>query len=140
MKKIVISGSAKLSKELEHWNRWWQKSGFEVLYCPELIDSNVDFSKAYKETYEHFYKSLLNSDLLFLMNENKNGQEGYIGAQTFAEASYAITNNLIGNKKIIEVVILKMPSKEISCYQEIAIWLKLGWAVLFDERKSSGDN
>lgn len=133
MNKIVISGSAKLSKELKQWNQWWQKAGYEVLYCPKLIDSKADFPRAYKDTYEHFYKSLLNSDLLFLMNENKNDKEGYIGAQTFAEASYAITNNLIGGKKITEVVILKMPSKEIACYQEITMWLELGWAVLFEK-------
>ena len=116
MKKVVISGSAKLQKELEKWNGWWLKAGFDVLYCPDLIDPKVDFSTAYKDTYERLYKSLLESDLLFVMNEDKNGIEGYIGAQTFAEASYAVANNLVLHNKKIKVIILKKPSDRVASY------------------------
>jgi hypothetical protein len=135
MKKVVISGSAKLQQELIKWNKWWLNAGFDVLYCPDLIDSQADFSAAYKDTYERLYKSLLRSDLLFVMNEDKNGVEGYIGAQTFAEASYAVANNLIRDEKKIKVVILKKPSEEVASYSEVMTWLELNWAIIFDDWK-----
>jgi hypothetical protein len=135
MKKVVISGSAKLQQELGKWNDWWQKAGFSVLYCPDLIDPKVDFSTAYKDTYERFYRSLLKSDVLFVMNEDKNGIEGYIGAQTFAEASFAVANNLVLDNKKIRVIVLKKPSDEVASHSEVTTWLELKWVILFDDWK-----
>ncbi len=41
---------------------------------------------------------------------------------------------LIYNKKI-ELVVFKMPSTNVGCYEEIELWLKLGWIKLYEEEK-----
>lgn len=64
------------------------------------------------------------------MNEDKNKKEGYIGQETFAELSFGLAQKLIYNKNI-EIIIYKMPSKEVSCYDEICLYLELGWLKLF---------
>lgn len=135
MKKVVISGSVRLQQGLKKWNQRWLSAGFDVIYLPELIDHDENFTAAYKDTYRRLYKSLLRTDVLFVMNENKHGVDGYVGAQTFAEASYAVANNLILNNRKICIVLLNMPSKQVASYSEITIWLELGWVVLFDDWK-----
>jgi len=65
------------------------------------------------------------------MNEDKNGIIGYIGAETFAELSFAVAQNLL-NTHQTEIYVRKMPSKEVQCYEEINLWLELGWIKLFD--------
>ena len=72
--------------------------------------------------------------MLFIMNEDKDGKIGYIGAETFAELAFGLAQKLVYNKKI-ELVILKMPSENIQCYEEIKLWLKLGWIKLYEEEK-----
>jgi len=37
--------------------------------------------------------------------------------------------------KDIVLVILKMPSEDIGCYEEISLWLKLGWIKLHNQNK-----
>jgi len=32
-------------------------------------------------------------------------------------------------------VILKMPSKDVACYEEISLWIALGWIKLYEEEK-----
>ena len=60
------------------------------------------------------------------MNEDKSGISGYIGAETFAELSFGLAQKLI-NEKNIKLILAKMPSKEVGCYEEIILWKKLGW-------------
>lgn len=69
--------------------------------------------------------------MLFIMNEDKNEKIGYIGAESFAELTFGLAQKLIYEKNI-ELVILKMPSKEVQCYEEIDLWLKLGWIRLYE--------
>ena len=64
------------------------------------------------------------------MNEDKNGISGYIGYETFAELLFGLSQKLIYNKDI-EFILLKMPSREVGSYDEIDLWLKLGWIKLF---------
>ena len=65
------------------------------------------------------------------MNEDKNGIEGYIGPAVFAELSYGIIEYL--NDRDILLMLLKMPSKEVIGYEEINLWLKLGWIKIWEE-------
>ncbi len=66
------------------------------------------------------------------MNEDKNGLSGYIGAEVFAELLFGLSQKLV-YKKEIELYILKMPSKEVSSYEEVTLWLKLGWIKIWKE-------
>lgn len=90
--------------------------------------------KKYPIRHKEFFESITKTDILFIMNEDKNGITGYIGAESFAELAFGLTQNLLYNKNI-ELVILKMPSPEVQCYDEIYLWLKLGWIKLYKEEK-----
>ena len=65
------------------------------------------------------------------MNEDKNGIKGYIGAESFAELCFGVVQNFIYNKNI-EIIILQMPDEKVQSYQEIVLWLKLGWIKLYN--------
>ena len=90
--------------------------------------------KKYPIRHKEFFESITKTDILFIMNEDKNGITGYIGAESFAELAFGLTQNLLYNKNI-ELVILKMPSPGVQCYDEICLWLKLGWIKLYKEEK-----
>lgn len=64
------------------------------------------------------------------MNEDKNDIKGYVGAESFAEMCFGVAQNLIYNKNI-EVMLLKMPDEKVQSYNEVQLWLKLGWIKLY---------
>lgn len=125
MKKIVISGSSKLQEELITWKKYFEQKGYKVIDYPKQISK-----ENLKDAYKGFYESLEKADVLFLMNEEKKGIKGYIGSSSMAEVIYAIMLNQIHNKKI-EIYILNMPSKEVSCYDEIKLFLETGWIKIY---------
>lgn len=131
MKKITISGSAKLQDKINNWRDYFKKLEYEILDYPKPIDSKY-FMKLYPEIHRKYFENISNSDILFIMNEDKNGIDGYIGAETYAELAYAVIQNLNYGKNI-DVVLLKMPSNKIQCYDEIELWLELGWIKLYKE-------
>ena len=131
MKKITISGSAKLQDKINNWRDYFKKLEYEILDYPKPIDSKY-FMELYPEIHRKYFENICNSDILFIMNEDKNGIEGYIGAETYAELAYAVIQNLNYGKNI-DVVLLKMPSNKIQCYDEIKLWLELGWIKLYKE-------
>ena len=128
-KKLVIACSSKFEKEIEDWKNYFEKQGYQVINYPKKIDQENE--KVYKEVYLKFFKSLDETDILFVLNGEKNGIEGYIGAETFAELTFALMQNLVYNKNI-QIVILRMPSINVQSYEEINLWLKLGWIKLLE--------
>lgn len=132
MKKLVIAASAKFQEEIKKWKEYFEKEGDKVINYPKKI--NQENEEEYKNAHTKFFQSLNETDILFVLNENKNGIEGYIGAETFAELSYTMVQNTVNgaNKK---VYLLKMPSKEVACYMEIKNFIKLGWIEIFDKNK-----
>lgn len=68
------------------------------------------------------------------MNENKNGISGYIGPSAFSEIAFGISQNLIYNKNI-EIILLQIPNENNQFYEEISLWLKLGWIKLYKEHE-----
>lgn len=128
MKKIIIVGSAKFYKEALELKKELENMNYNVIDYPRNI--NVNIEEEYKKAYERFYDSLNKTDDLILLNLDKNGIEGYIGYESFAELSYLVV------KKIQEddnhkIYIYKMPSKEVGCYDEIKHFLELGYIELF---------
>lgn len=73
-----------------------------------------------------FFKDIAEADILFIANGKKNNIDGYIGAETFAELGFGLAQNLVYGKNI-KLVLAHMPAKKVACYNEIALWLKLGW-------------
>lgn len=130
MKKLVIASSAKFQKEIEIWKTYFINKGYNVINYPKKI--NQDNSEEYKIAHTGFFKSLIETDILFVLNEDKNGIEGYIGAETFAELSYTIVQNIINNTNK-KIYLLKMPTEEVTCYMEIKNFIKLGWIEIFNK-------
>ena len=128
--KIVISGSSKLQDKVNYWIKHFEEKNFEILDYPKLINKE-DYEKKLPIIYKNFYTSLENTDIFFLMNEEKNGIKGYIGASAIAELTYVVILNLIHNKNI-EIYISNMPSEEVTSYDEVKFWLDMGWIKLFD--------
>ena len=129
MKKIVISGSSKLQDKVNYWIEYFKKENYEILDYPKLIEQNK-YKEELPKVYKDFYTSLENTDVFFLMNEEKNGIKGYIGASAIAELTYVIILNLIHHKNI-EIFILNMPSEESSSYDEVKFWFDMGWLKIF---------
>jgi len=131
MKKVVIAGSVKLQQEIQNWRKFFINKGYEVLDYPKKIDE-TEFMELYPNVHKEFFENITKTDMLFIMNEDKNGKSGYIGAESFAELTFGLAQKLVYNKNI-ELVVLKMPSKDVQCYEEIDLWLKLGWISLYEK-------
>jgi len=125
MKKVVITGSSSLKEQSEYWKRFWENKGYLVINYPLPI-SEETFLEEYPIVHKEFFKNITETDILFIMNEDKNGMIGYIGAESFAELCFGVSQNLIYNKNI-EIVLLKMPDISVQSYEEINLWLKIGW-------------
>lgn len=132
MKKLVISSSAKFQKEIETWKEYFTNSGYDVINYPKKI--NQENSEEYKVAHTKFFESLVETDILFVLNEDKNGIEGYIGMAVFAELSFTVVQNRINNANK-KIYLLKMPSKDVACYMEIKNFVELGWIEIFDKNK-----
>jgi len=130
-KKIVIAGSAKLQDKIEYWITFFKNKDYEVLDYPKKIEESK-FMDLYPNIHIEFLENIKNADILFVMNEDKNGKLGYIGYEAYAELLFGISQKLVYHKNI-ELVILKMPSEDIGCYEEISLWLKLGWIKVYEE-------
>lgn len=130
MKKIVISGSSKLQDKVNYWINYF-KDKYEILDYPKFVKPE-NYLTELPSVYENFYTALENTDVFFLMNEEKNGIKGYIGASATAELTYVVIQNLLHHKNI-DIYILNMPSKEVSAYDEVKFWLDVGWIKLYKE-------
>lgn len=133
MQKVVIAGSAKLQNDINCWKQKFSDNNYEVLDYPKEIKKEK-FMELYPSVHKDFFENMTKTDILFIMNEDKNGKIGYIGAESFAELTFGLAQKLVYGKNI-ELVVLKMPSKEVQCYEEIDLWLKLGWIKLYEEEK-----
>ena len=125
MKTIVISGSSKLENKITYWCNYFKEKGYKILDYPKFV-SEENYKKDLPKIYIEFYTSIENADIYFLMNEEKNNIPGYIGASSLAELHYAIMQNQLHNKNI-DIYILNMPCKELSCYDEVKFFLDIGW-------------
>lgn len=131
MKKIVISGSSKLQDKVNYWLDYFKNKEYQILDYPKFVSLD-NYENELPKIYKDFYNALENTDAYFLMNEEKNGIKGYIGASSIAELTYVVILNLIHNKNI-DIYILNMPSEEVSSYDEVKFWLDQGWIKLYKE-------
>ena len=128
MRKIVIAGSAKFYKEALELKKELENKDYNVIDYFKNI--NVNIEEEYKQAYERFYDNLSKTDDLILFNLDKNGIEGYIGYESFAELSYLVVKKIQVNNDH-KIYIYKMPSKEVGCYDEIKHFLELGYIELY---------
>lgn len=129
MSKLVISGSNAFNVEALEWKAKWEQKGYIVTKYPVLL-SQLDAAE-YAAVFTNFMAALEQANALFVLNLDKNGIKGYIGAATFAEMVYANTLNQINNKKIA-IILLQMPSNKVASYSELKLWLELGWMTILE--------
>lgn len=126
MKSLVIIGSVSLDKEkINKWVDFWVDKGFKVINFPQAIGKK-DFFKKYPRVYKEWYVDFTKTDVLFVANEDRKGIKGYLGAETFAELAFTVAQKLLLKKKT-KIILAKRPSKAVQCFDEIALWNKLGW-------------
>lgn len=153
MKKLIISGSSKLHQRALYWMGYFEGCGFEVLDFPTLItDAKDDLEvvptpgevnskilnpgdEGYEEhlanSNQRFWKNLDRADIFFLMNEDQNDTEGYIGAGALTEIAHVLINNFNHNRQT-QIYLLKEPSEKLSCYNEVKFWLDQGWVKIYE--------
>ena len=132
MKRVIISGSAKLQDNINQWVKYFENKNYEVLDYPKLVKQE-NYINELEDVYKNFYRSIENTDVFFLANEEKNGIKGYIGAGMFAELTYAVILNLVHNKNI-EIYILNIPSSELPQYDEVKFFIDMGYIKLYEEK------
>ena len=130
MTKLVISGSAALQDELSALTNELNNS-YEIIDLPKIIPQS-NFNELYKKIHKDYLTNITNTDIFLLFNADKNDIEGYIGAESYAELCFAVAQNLI-YKKDIQIYIYKMPSSKVQCYNEIVLWLNLGWIKIWNK-------
>ncbi len=118
--KVTICSSASFINEAEQWKKKIESKGFNVIQIPLLLEGN------YREVHSSHYKSITQSDLVFVLNLDKNGVEGYIGPSVFAEIAYAIGLNISMGKKIDIFCLNPIPS-ELPYSKELLLWRDMGW-------------
>ena len=131
MKNVVIAGSVKLQDDISYWSEFLENKNYNILDYPMKVETS-NFMELYPIVYKKFFQNIANTDILFIMNEDRNDKIGYIGSEVFAELTFGIMQKLIYNKDI-EIIILKMPGSNIKCYDDIDLYLQLGWIKLFNE-------
>lgn len=128
-KKVVIVGSTSLQEKVLYWKKFWEDRGCLVTSYPSAIPKEI-FIEEYPKVYTDFFRNITEADILFVMNEDKNGIGGYLGAESFAEMCFGVARNLV-NGQDLDVILLKMPDDRVQSYEEIKLWLKLGWIILY---------
>ena len=127
---MVIVGSASLYEKIEQWKSYWENQDFQVVNFPAPIPEET-FLTDYPMVHTRFFGDLECTDTVFIMNEDKKGKIGYIGAESFAELCFAVAQNLL-HERGIDILLLQMPEESVQSYEEIQLWLKLGWIKLFE--------
>ena len=126
---VVISGSLKLTDEINYWIARFEEKGYEVINYP-----HIDKEMSYEEAYKKYFEDIKRCDIFFLMNARKGHIDGYVGPSVFSELTYAVMNNLVEEKKT-KILMLDMPNKVLFCFEEIIKWLNLGWIEFLNTRE-----
>ena len=136
--KVVIAGSASLKKEMQYWfDHWSSQENVHVLDWPRPIP-DADFKKSYQQVFKDFYSRIEKADLFFVANEDKRSISGYIGSEVFAEIVYAVARQQIHGQRI-QIILLKNPSPELACFEEIELWKSYGVLKVLNENPGISD-
>lgn len=129
-KKVVICASAKFYNEAQEWKKKLEEQSFDVIRTIQSIDENS--ISQYETTHREHYSKMMECDVVFVLNAEKNNIAGYIGASVFAEIAFAIGLNLV-LKKDIKIWLLNPLPEESPYLDELIKWEKLGWIKQYSE-------
>lgn len=131
MKKLVICASASFEKEIVTYKNKLEKLGYEVIKYPTKIKG--DIVSGYKNEFSCHYNAIDETDAIIVLNLEKKGVKGYIGAGVFAEMAFAIGLNRVFNKKIKVYYLNELPDS-LPYSDELNLWKKLGWIKQFKNK------
>ena len=123
-KKIVICSSISFWNEIKLWKLKLEKKGYRVIKYPEKISG--DFLSSYKNEFTEHYKKIIEADILFVLNIEKNNTEGYIGPAVFAEIAFTIGLN-VSLKKKVQIFCLNQIPASLAHSTELKLWEELKW-------------
>lgn len=129
MKKVVICASASLYEKAEVWRNKLKDMGYDVIRSIERINND---QLSYKKTHIKHYKKIKETDVLFILNLDKNGVKNYIGPSVFVEIAFAIGLNVVFEKNI-QIYCLKPLPKNLPYSDELFLWQKLKWIKIWDK-------
>ena len=129
-KKVVICASASFETKIVEWKNKLESMGYDVIKYPTKIGKD-NFLEDYNFEFMDHYKSIVNSDMILVLNLEKNGIAGYIGAGVFAEIAFTIGINKTLNKTIEVYYINTITSGILPYSDELELWQQLKWIKQF---------
>ncbi|MGG5316114.1 hypothetical protein [Enterococcus sp. AZ072] len=126
MPKVVISGSIDFQTEYRELIRRFESKDCEVIDYPKLSNN---LTEEYPIILSDYFRNIEAADIFYLLNKEKNGIIGYIGAASFSELAYAVSQNLIHDKQI-NIILAKKPSESVPCFPEVELWLQYEWLTI----------
>lgn len=129
--RVIISGSIDFQEEYKKLIQSFKSRGYEVIDYPRLSNN---LTEEYPIILSDYFRNIETADMFYLLNKEKNGMTGYIGAASFSELAYAVSQNLIHDKHI-EIILAEKPSKNVPCFPEVELWLQYEWLKLDSEKE-----
>lgn len=124
MKKVVICTSRSLHGEARKWKSKLEKEGYLIIKSIELVGQ--DNLNDYQKTHQEHYCKIMESDILLILNLDKEGKWNYIGPSVSAEIAFTIGLNLTQNKNIKIYCVNNLP-EDLPYSEELKLWEKIGW-------------
>ena len=125
-KKITICASISFWDDIVNWKDKLTKDGYDAIQYPKQLSD--DFLSNYNTEFTKHYQQITKSDIVLILNMQKNGVDGYIGAAVFAEIAFAIgLNRTFRAETPIEVYCLNPFPDSLSYAEELQHWVDLEW-------------
>ena len=90
MKNVVLCGSMKIKDKLIELSKQLEENGYNVL-LPEECIRGLDKVIASRAHMDRIVDS--NNEIVLVVNEQKDGIDNYIGANSFAEIAFGFYHN-----------------------------------------------
>lgn len=130
-KKIVICASASFENEIIKYKDQLNTKGYKVIKYPTKIKE--DILTGYNREFSEHYEAITKSDILLVLNYEKKGISGYVGAGVFAEMAFALGLNRVFDKQIEVCYLNPLPLDGLPYLDELELWQNLGWIKQFEK-------
>lgn len=127
--KVVITGSMDFQEEHKELVQSFESKGCVVIDYPKLSNN---LTEEYPIILSNYFRNIEAADIFYLFNKEKNEMPGYIGASSFSELAYAVSQNLIHDKQI-EIILAERPAENVPCSPEVKLWLQYEWLKIDNE-------
>lgn len=125
-KKVTLCASMSFWDDINLWKQKLEKDNYAVIQYPKQFTG--EFLSNYKREFTEHYRKIAESDIVLVLNMQKKGIDGYIGAAVFAEIAFAVgLNRTSHSAKEINVSCLNTFPDSLPYAEELQHWVNLGW-------------